>query len=312
MQLTQSQRDMLAKFILDGLRKTERADPIVRTEILLDRVDLFLQTQTEESGVGVLSSTPLNSEVIDYPVKVDANARQMAAPQPPPVAPAAVLRAPSADPDPEKLVAMPGDKEFSEYSGSVNLNKVRPRRKPHTQSTRPQWDAGDLIRAIEDYFPKEIAFTPNGMPQTVKVVANRNILNMPSNDLIRVEYASSQVNEGGGGVQQTEGIPDQPVVFGLTARWTFSLFDAEQDFEGALRGKDKGIIDQLRGLYKPRGRSMEPNSGPDPGPLRFNMDNEPMRESYSSPVQGNWDVIDTGSVRDSQIRDNKVLGRLVV
>jgi hypothetical protein len=77
---------------------------------------------------------------------------------------------------------------------------------------------------------------------------------------------------------------DGHVSVDLVAKWSFSIFDEKLDITEAMDGP-KGIMVQLRGMYKVREDTMEPNAGPAPAPLsqqglRFDKQSLPMGDSF--------------------------------
>jgi hypothetical protein len=296
--MTAAQRDQLCKFIHNAITRTTGRSVEVQTEVVADRVELWLDMNSLAEGIGVISEPP--DTPINFPL-VDMRAIERAEP----AKPGLVVLAKS----------MNEIKEAAAESSPISpilLSKVGP---PARTRVKPKkhWDDSDLIQAIVNSTPPKIRFTPNHMNEGVKLTASRNVKSIAGADVVRLEYSVGGINETEGGVVAPDsgGVPDTPVSIGLTANRTFSMWDEVQDFQEAIQG-ERGIVEQLKGLYAPRSERMTPVAGPDPGPLRFD-ESLPMRDSYASQLSPGVNPGDPlAKFKRSQVEANRGTGTLEV
>ncbi len=200
------------------------------------------------------------------------------------------------DPQEKRLLIVPGDKEFKEATSDLSgLDKRNGKIKPipltrvqvsqrANMPERQWWVPETLIQEITRNFPEKITFTPDGLEETHKITVVRNILNQAGLNIVNLEYAHPDMNQDMG---STAGVVKIPLV----ARVSFSVYDKEIDIEKTMAV----MMTQLRGMYKPRARSMIPVMGMET-PLRpedaGGMDREGIRLDANWTPQGPRTALD--------------------
>jgi hypothetical protein len=126
------------------------------------------------------------------------------------------------------------------------------------------------MEAINANTPDPLWFeSVNDKGETVRLKSIRNIHFMPGIGA-NLTYRHPSVEEGGGSEPGVTKLP-------LVAQYAFSLYDKELDISKALYGptepgKPSCIVDQLRGMYRPRNPQMAPAVMGPPPVLRIDED----------------------------------------
>jgi hypothetical protein len=295
------------------LAKNRDSDPLTLAEKLVERLEWIMddvEVATDIKPVKIVDwEEDVKQEVAETPKPAKARVKplkQEGGVRPPPL--------------PEKsMILTPDDPEFQK--AAKEAGQSRPSRSVARVSnighggTEPSksvefWTVETLIKALSDNTPAEFFFVPNGMDDSLKVKAVRNIqpiIMTQGPSIVRLEYANPGVSQDRS-TTNTAGQLDE-VVLGLIASDTFTLDMTDLNIEAAM---DK-IEGQLKGLYAPRSSSSEP-MGRDPGPIEqmFNMNDPkrrtPMGESYDIHGESGWRNTNPNSVVASIIATNKKYG----
>ena len=280
-------KNEIAKFTYQTIKqyvaRNPKPDLIDLNERIIDAVELAYNMHTEESGIADVPeslqdvsdrSLPPVEEVV-WDIQKLEPVRERPRVTPPPKAVGAVVPR-----DPSPLV-LPGDPQFKEtldgkQVGKQPLKILRPTVAPRKKELeKPVWDEGDLINAILSSTPQEIEFdTHNREGQTVRLKVQRNVHNQAGMGSVLLTYKHAAINDQ----------PADASTIILMAKVPFSVFQQEIDIETAMNGPT-GIMQQLYGMYRARGEHMEPQSGPEPGPLRLEMGRGTMGDSYGESFQ---------------------------
>jgi len=310
-------RDKLTAAFRKTIVRETALDPAVAS-ILADRLVTRLEDIMDDSegGYGV---TPIRITEGERPARA---AERPTAPRP---------RLEAVDPEKEvgapppvpasRMIALPGDPEFTEaekqYEKEKDLGKPAVQALRVTKATSASasedsvqyWTPETMIKELEKRFPAKVRFTPDGMPDEVKITAIRNIraqINQYGAHGVRIEYAPE--SEGHGGIDYStivgEGVPS--ISLGRIASHLFSCADANIDADGTLRS----LADQLCGLFKPRPAHMEPGYIGEPPIDSWNANTPGMKDNDTiRMVKGYQQVSDPQSqVHQSVVEINRQYG----
>ncbi len=309
--MTHETQDRLCKAIHTTLRKYVGRDLIFTTERIMDAVEWLWDMESEEVGI---ASVP--EAMREQPWDLHRNApAEPARVERPPLPKGAIVPASTA---PSKgTIIVPGDPEFKVPRekikealdtaprsnighGIVRSVGIKRRERPGANLTEAQyWDYTDLNDVIMKNTPVEVEFQTEGPtgPITLKAVRNTKCQIGLGNVILSYKHpsmADDTENHSAGG----------RVVWSLAAQESFSLYQKEFNFNEVL----EKIMDQLRGLYRARPDSMEPQSGPEPGPLRLDMRTQ-AGESYSDNFEVGAGLVEdpSGTVQRRVTQSNNSL-----
>ncbi len=255
-------KDQLGRAYLKILKRhAPGVDAIGLSERLIEAAELIHDINTEEAGIADLpvdlaSLGPVSREPREVRDEPRTSPPKIASPPP---AQNAVVAAVSQS----QRILLPSDPEFAQALAGqglgLNGNKKiisaseirRPVRRASNLPEVEYWSPADLIQTIIQNTPEELEIQTEdreGHPR--KITVQRNTHNNAGLGTVTLTYKHASVTE-------TDGF--------LTARHAFSVNTKDIDIEAAM----ENIKAQLGGMYQPKPASMEPQSGPDPGPLRL-------------------------------------------
>jgi hypothetical protein len=173
---------------------------------------------------------------------------------------------------------------------------IRPTNKPKPKARElPKWEEADLIDAIAKATPSEIAIDTHdrqGRPR--RLIVKRNILNQAGMGSVLLTYKHPAIND----------TPADASTIVPMSKVPFSIYDAEIDIEKAMAS----TAAQLKTAYGPKPEHMEPSSGPEPGPLRLDMQNQPGEYYGEQYIPGQAMVADPVAVMiEAARRENDAL-----
>lgn len=272
--MQQALKDRLCKAIHLTLTRSAGRDPIDVTERIADAVELLLDIANEDSGIATVPEDLRTQAPAETPWDFRRNqpaaeAEKPSTPpkprlvNPPPARGATELSAPAPKVS-SSVIALPGTPEYAEADPSKKesrtvITAVEVRRKtgnkPGAQVAAPQWADGDLMDTVIQNTPETIEFEPDGLEGKVALRAKKNCHCLPGIGA-ELTYKHEAVSDNDGF---------------LIAKHSFSIYDKELDIDAAI----DDILRQLKGKYRPRNEKMEPDSGPEPGPLRLDMRSQP-------------------------------------
>ena len=293
-------------------------DPITLAEKMVDRLEYLMEDADEGFGAQPLRITREEPEVLDeslwrYKREMERDRERILddhqispenkksrlddLDQTPPLPKNSLVITPD---HPEFRKA---EKMMAEKQAPVRPVSVTKLGNPKAPAGKPvqYWTMETLIEVLHRETPAEILFTPNGMRETVKVEAVRNVQPLQGLDIVRLEYSSPQVSG-----DRMEGTDEKTFVIGLTATHTFNLYEQDLHISEAM---DKILI-QLKGLYRDRSRGIAEVALP-PSPMDgFNYRKNPMGAEHSISMQDGWGTVGDpqGSALDSIVRSNRQHG----
>lgn len=262
------------------LIKHRDKDPLTLAELLVDALELL--TDAADEGDGSMPHMRIERE---------------GAVRPEPPRPAVTAMPPPA----KSALVLPGDKEFTAAASGAGLVLSKVGR---NQRQEKLWTYEGITAILEKQTPPEVYFTPDGTSPETRVLAKRNILQLQGTDTVRIMYASPQMGEDS--IQPGGDHGGGRCTVALVASKMFSLYDQSIDVPTCM----EDILVQLRGLYRPRGKSMDPVAvGPDPGPLR-GMADSPMGVNDDIRISEKWSTVANpqGSVLSDVINANRATG----
>ena len=264
----------------------DHPDIIAITEAVKSVVSWEFNMATEESGMMTASEDTLKTLAWNVQsMSAEAPAKRAEIQSNIPPAPSGSVR--PADRPAGGLIVMPGDPEFvadvkDARGASAKISAVDFRKKGKVFREKKEiqhWDPVELIDVINETFPEVVYWeieTPDG-PR--KMQANRNTINqvVEKNVVLTYKHPAASSN------------PSADNINDLTAKWFFSCYTENFDCDEVMNDPKRGIMAQLRGLYKIRGQRMEPNSGPEPEPLNgpggsMAVRNSSMTDTYASSM----------------------------
>lgn len=259
--------------------KNSGQDPITMAERCTDALETLIEASDEGDGIPPLSIA-----------REPAQEPRRTTPAPPP---ASTGKSP---------IILPTDKEFKDAvkehgRGGLVLSKVG---QPSDRRQAKLWSYETMVDALMQGTPEEFYFQPDGTPDGTRVLAKRNILTLQGTDTVRLMYANPQM--GDDSIQPGDNFSGGKCAISLQATVTFTLFDESLDIPVAMAH----IMEQCRGLYRARNKTMSPDSGPEPGPLR--MEGSPMGATEDSHMQKDWQIIEPRSILDGIVGANRQLG----
>lgn len=297
--MNQHEKDQIAKAIYTTLKNVFRRNPapdlIDLSDRLVDAVELVHSMHSEEVGIADVprslqdasdaSLAPHRPVSTEWPLEVD---RERPRVEPAPPARNAVVKADS----PKSALVLPGDPEFNDPTPKKPMRILRPTSSPvKKELEKPCWEEADLINAILSATPEKVDVDVKDREgRTVRLTMNRNVHNQAGMGSVLLTYVHPQVN-----TQPADASTIIPM-----GKWSFSVFKSEIDINEAMNG-DKGIMIQLKGAYSARPESMVPDSGPEPGPLRLDMRNQPGDFHSEHLVPGQKQLA------DPYVRNNEIL-----
>lgn len=313
--------------IFKTLTRNRDLDPLTLAEKVSERVTDYLEDCGIVEGVGLAGSVDEAREqireygdprrVLDRLESTATGRRSRLEPFP-----TERRREPSpAPPQPAgKLIALPGDPEF-ERAESLRREEAEPARvstgarvskigaTAETTSETAYWTTEGLIKYLEQKFPPRVRFTPDGMEETVRIEAVRNIqaqINTYGANGVRITYAHEGVSQDGMDDLNPVGEGLAKVNIAPIASHLFSCAEQTIDVEGVL----SKLGDQLCGLYAPRRKNMEPGYIGEPPIDSWNAGNPGMKDSDSIRGSNGWKSVDNplGRTLDNVYELNRKVG----
>lgn len=296
-------RKQIAKRVAHSLKRqlARTADPIDLTEAAMDVVELEWDMHFEEAGIASIPESL--REPGDEPVDVRALAESRISR--PPLSRESIQPVPAPE---KRLITMPGDAEFSappDVSDKPKrgvLSAMEFQRRPVTQAganipEREYWDYATLAEAITKNTPDKISFRGTREDGPVTLPAIRNVMCQIGQGNVVLTYRHPAVAENVSG----------NVTVDLIAKHAFSTYDREVDVDKAM----DSIMRQLEGMYRWRPDSMQPVTGPEPGPLRLDMKTQPGAYHEERFEPGQHAGLSSDQIRQSALnrvsRDNDSL-----
>ena len=290
--MTDRFKDRLGMAFLTVLKRhfavSKNGDAIALSERLLEATELVYNFEHEDSGIAevpvdlqeigrqelpeVRFREPLD-EPRSFPYK-EQRAEVLAPPSPK----NAVVpqRHPQNGEPPKSLLTLPGDPGFNETKPAdldKDKKKVisasamrRPTRRPSNAPELPHWSEWDLSNELSKETPEDLVIEATDRQGTLrKITVSRNVHVQAGLGTVSLTYKHASVADSDGF---------------LTAKHGFSVYDRELHITDAM----DDIRAQLAGQYRAKPETMEPVAGPDPGPLRLDMRNQP-GDYYESTLQ---------------------------
>jgi len=304
-------RDKLESAFTKVIAKNRSLDPISLSEKIVDTLELIMDLSDTGYGVSPVRITDREEEPAP---------RSRAGLGPRPVDEERI-QAPLPSPARSGMILTPEDPEFQKAQQQVEAERQRGRIPSPARLTKvgepgagensniQYWTVESLIQWCESRFPPQIAFTPNGMPDNVVVVAGRNIqaqINAYGPHAVRVTYAHESINQDGidSGTPVGDGIGKvniAPIASKLYSCGQQNI-DAEHDLED--------LLVQLKGLYRPRPPHMEPGYIGESAMDGWNANQSGMKDSETIRGAAGWNMVENpaAAIRNGIISGNRQLG----
>lgn len=286
------------------ITRNRGADPITLSEKLVDTLEIIYELSDTGYGAPPLRITEDEDRAGEKVKEMPAPKREVMAPE----APRAGMLLTPDDPEFRKAEqALRAERERGSIPSPTRISQVGA---PAGQESNVQyWTADSLVTWLNENFPRELIFTPHGMPDHVKVLARLNVeaqINIVQPHAARVTYSHESMNQDGMDASTMVGDGQSKTNISLIASKLYTTNQQSIDVERDVAD----LLDQLKGLYKPRPRQMEPGWIGDSAMDGWNANQPGMKDSESIRGTRGWNMVDNpmGGMRETIIQQNRQLG----